>query len=68
MRRIDDLDEYHTEIERWVKRMTFNYYAISSFVVAMKTNKIVWAPFVFQDETPAHFCHDVLLECKRRLG
>ena len=75
LERIQDLDEYHNRLDCWVMDTYMKYKRAGAhkrgalYAVSFQARNGWWIPpFVFQDETPAHFNHDVAKECRRRLG
>ena len=70
---ITDLDEYKNMIEGYVTgfiaecRPMQNEDATVKAIKELAENRWLRADFVFQDETEAHFNHDVKLECQKRL-
>ena len=68
----DDLDNYHRAIGEWLDNLLDFYYqaripALRTILAVAEADGFT-ASFHFQDETRAHFNHDVALECARRLA
>lgn len=71
MERINDYEEYKSRVSKWIDKIVAvcspdDVSTIKAILTLAKKNDFT-ARFVFQDETEAHFNHDVAKECQKRL-
>ena len=68
----DDLDRYHQAMSDWVTDLVGKFEPAEikalEVIATVAEMGLFKAEFFFQDESPANFNHDVMLECQRRLG
>ena len=74
IRRIESYEEYKVEIASWLIKNISNVPAymmvdeVKYYQQKAENNELVYSTVIFQDETIAHFNHDIAKLCKAILG